>query len=56
MVTKSESILSVGVQKAMKQVVWDQESFLHRGGIYDWGRSDKLQQGGCNGSGEKLDW
>ncbi|CCT65010.1 uncharacterized protein FFUJ_03719 [Fusarium fujikuroi IMI 58289] len=43
MLTRSESILKVGVKKAMGQVVWDRGSFLERGGIYDWGRSEKLQ-------------
>ncbi|QGI61317.1 hypothetical protein CEK26_005284 [Fusarium fujikuroi] len=43
MLTRSESILKVGVKKAMGQVVWDKGSFLERGGIYDWGRSEKLQ-------------
>jgi radical S-adenosyl methionine domain-containing protein 2 len=31
MMTKSESILKVGVQKAMAQVVWDKTSFANRG-------------------------
>ncbi|KAF5022469.1 hypothetical protein F66182_5481 [Fusarium sp. NRRL 66182] len=57
MITKSESILKVGVQKAMGQVVWDKGSFLDRGGIYDWGRSDMMQGSGCSGgSNEKLQW
>ncbi|KAI1052700.1 hypothetical protein LB507_009806 [Fusarium sp. FIESC RH6] len=57
MISKSESILKVGVQKAMGQVVWDKGSFLDRGGIYDWGRSDMAQDGGCgSGSNEKLQW
>ncbi|EKG15305.1 Elongator protein 3/MiaB/NifB [Macrophomina phaseolina MS6] len=56
--TKSESILQVGVQKAMKQVVWDKKSFVDRGGIYDWGRSDMVQPSGCSGGGSKkeLEW
>ena len=57
MITKSESILKVGVQKAMGQVVWDKASFLDRGGIYDWGRLDMAQEGGCgSGSNDKLQW
>ncbi|KAH7166655.1 hypothetical protein DER46DRAFT_262461 [Fusarium sp. MPI-SDFR-AT-0072] len=57
MMPKSESILKVGVEKAMGQVVWDKVSFLDRGGIYDWGRSDMVQKGGCRGGGnEKLQW
>ncbi|KAF5698587.1 radical s-adenosyl methionine domain-containing protein [Fusarium globosum] len=57
MLTKSESILKVGVEKAMSQVVWDKGSFLERGGIYDWGRSDMVKESGCSGgSNEKLQW
>jgi radical S-adenosyl methionine domain-containing protein 2 len=58
MVTKSESILRVGVKEAMKQVVWGKTSFVERGGIYDWGRSDLLQQSECSGGGGKkeLQW
>ncbi|PNP80905.1 hypothetical protein FNYG_05720 [Fusarium nygamai] len=57
MMTKSESILKVGVEKVMGQVVWNKGSFLDRGGIYDWGRSDMANQGGCgDGSNEKLQW
>ncbi|KAL0261709.1 hypothetical protein SLS55_003139 [Diplodia seriata] len=57
--TKSESILQVGVKEAMKQVVWDKTSFVERGGIYDWGRSDmQQQQSECGGGGSKkeLEW
>ncbi|KAI7771150.1 hypothetical protein LZL87_013221 [Fusarium oxysporum] len=55
MMPKSESILKVGVEKAMGQVVWDMGSFLDRGGIYDWGRSDMVQKCGSRGGGnEKL--
>ncbi|KAL9570090.1 hypothetical protein ACKAV7_005598 [Fusarium commune] len=55
MMPKSESILKVGVEKAMGQVVWDIGSFLDRGGIYDWGRSDMVQKCGSRGGGnEKL--
>ncbi|KAI0852830.1 radical SAM enzyme [Daldinia vernicosa] len=57
MITKSESILKVGVKEAMKQIVWDKKSFVERGGIYDWDRSDMLQ-GACEGGGNKkeLEW
>ncbi|KAJ3532778.1 hypothetical protein NM208_g8282 [Fusarium decemcellulare] len=57
MITKSQSILEVGVQKAMEQVVWDKASFIDRGGIYDWGRPDLPQHSEC-GSGEnrELEW
>ncbi|KAK4195426.1 radical S-adenosyl methionine domain-containing protein 2 [Triangularia verruculosa] len=33
---ESESILDVGVEKALAQVRWDHEAFLERGSIYDW--------------------
>ncbi|KAI2783378.1 radical SAM enzyme [Daldinia loculata] len=57
MITKSESILQVGVKEAMKQIVWDKKSFVERGGIYDWDRSDMLQSA-CEGGGNKkeLEW
>ena len=52
---KSDSILKVGVKKAMAQVKWDQNAFVKRGGFYDW---TKTSEGGC-GDGDaakKLDW
>lgn len=48
---KSQSIHKVGVEKAMKRIVWDKKSFVERGGIYDWGRSD-MKPAKC---GTKLD-
>jgi radical S-adenosyl methionine domain-containing protein 2 len=59
MITKSESILKVGVRKAMDQVVWDKASFVDRGGVYDWGRSDTQEINNCGGGGggdKRLDW
>jgi radical S-adenosyl methionine domain-containing protein 2 len=55
MMTTSESILDVGVQKAQEQVRWDKKSFVERGGIYDWGRADMkpAKETSC-GSGLKL--
>jgi radical S-adenosyl methionine domain-containing protein 2 len=51
--TKSESILDIGVQKALAQVKWNQNAFIDRGGLYDWSK----QSGGCTGSAAKsLDW
>ncbi|KAF2095617.1 radical SAM enzyme [Rhizodiscina lignyota] len=47
--TASDSILEVGVQKALEQVRWDEESFEKRGGVYDW---SKEVAAGC---GEGLD-
>ena len=40
MMTLSESILEVGVKAATQQVKWDKESFVQRGGIYDWSKQD----------------
>jgi radical S-adenosyl methionine domain-containing protein 2 len=55
MLKKSKSILDEGgVEEAMKEIVWDQESFIERGGIYDWGRSD-MQKGGCGDGGSSRD-
>lgn len=53
----SQSILEVGVQKAIKQVVWDQETFGERGGVYDWSKPDE-KTSGCGGGtvDPKLDW
>ena len=55
----SDSILKVGVQKAIKQVRWDQDEFHNRGGIYDWSRVPEESQAsacGVGGDGKKLDW
>ncbi|OBS20067.1 hypothetical protein FPOA_11788 [Fusarium poae] len=59
MITKSESILKVGVRKAMDQVVWDKASFVDRGGVYDWGKSNTQEINNCGGGGggdKRLDW
>jgi radical S-adenosyl methionine domain-containing protein 2 len=42
----SESILEVGVQKALSQVHWDEEGFRARGGLYDWSRSTEKTECG----------
>ncbi|OCL08696.1 hypothetical protein AOQ84DRAFT_292603, partial [Glonium stellatum] len=59
----SESILDVGVQKALSQVHWDQESFAERGGIYDWTKEAGVSSSGegCGGElggvkKEELNW
>lgn len=53
----SKSILEIGVKEALQQVTWDKESFVERGGVYDWARE---QSGGsvCAGgeAERKLDW
>lgn len=46
-----KSILEVGVQEALRNVRWDEEGFVTRGGFYDWtrkGTEHKLTQ--------ELDW
>jgi len=39
----SESILDVGVQKAMTHSGYDAQKFVNRGGIYDWTKSTAVQ-------------
>ena len=34
----SESILQVGVQKALESVYWNERAFKDRGGVYNWSR------------------
>ncbi|KAL2215728.1 hypothetical protein M432DRAFT_552710, partial [Thermoascus aurantiacus ATCC 26904] len=41
----TESILDVGVPRALANVHWDQDSFKERGGIYDWTKN--TAGGGC---------
>jgi radical S-adenosyl methionine domain-containing protein 2 len=48
----SDSILEVGVQKALESVYWDEGAFRDRGGIYDWGRKVDA----CTGVEKALDW
>ncbi|KAI9896165.1 hypothetical protein N3K66_008337 [Trichothecium roseum] len=52
----SQSILDVGVKKAMSQVRWERSAFEERGGLYDW---TKAGAEGCGSSGDKakaLEW
>lgn len=56
---ETESILEVGVERALEQTDWEPEIFVKRGGVYDWG-SGPSQGTACgslagNGNG-KLDW
>lgn len=54
----SKSILEVGVKEALQQVTWDKQSFVERGGVYDWAR-EKSGGGVCSGGGEaerNLEW
>jgi len=53
----SDSILEVGVQKAIKQVRWDQEEFHNRGGVYNWNSAAEKTNSCAGGSGDKkLEW
>jgi radical S-adenosyl methionine domain-containing protein 2 len=53
----SDSIVEVGVQKAIKQIRWDQEEFEKRGGVYDWNSTaEKAQSCGGIGADKKLEW
>ncbi|KAI2464709.1 hypothetical protein F4781DRAFT_59275 [Annulohypoxylon bovei var. microspora] len=64
---QSQSILDVGVQRALSEVRWDREAFKERGGMYEWtkdvvgdGDGDGGEmEGGCGSSRinkESLDW
>ncbi|KAI2488477.1 radical s-adenosyl methionine domain-containing protein 2 [Pyrenophora tritici-repentis] len=55
MIKQSESLLKIGVMKAMEQVVWDKKSFVERGGIYDWSREDGKQKESESACRTKLD-
>ncbi|EWC46410.1 radical S-adenosyl methionine-containing protein 2 [Drechslerella stenobrocha 248] len=44
---KSQSILDVSVQEALKEVRWDTDQFLARDAIYDWQRNAKAHKQGC---------
>ena len=48
----SDSILQVGVRKALGSVYWDETAFKDRGGIYDWSR----KEGSCSEVQQGLDW
>lgn len=54
--TASESILDVGVRKAMKQVVWERDQFVARGGFYDWSNSSGGGCGEMSKKGKELEW
>jgi radical S-adenosyl methionine domain-containing protein 2 len=52
----SESILYVGVRKAMTQVRWERSAFLERGGFYDWTKASEAGCGSSGGKAEELEW
>jgi radical S-adenosyl methionine domain-containing protein 2 len=52
---QSQSILDVGVARALEEVHFDKEAFLKRGGEYAWSREDDV--GGCGAETLKeLEW
>ena len=55
---ESESILDVGVEKALSQVRWDVDAFNERGGVYDWSKEMSTDKPGCGELAETgaLDW
>jgi radical S-adenosyl methionine domain-containing protein 2 len=52
----SESILDVGVRKAMTQVRWGRIAFVKRGGFYDWTRESEAGCGSSSRKAEELKW
>lgn len=55
---ESESILDVGVEKALFQVRWDVDAFYERGGVYDWSKEMSTETSGVGQLAESgvLDW
>ncbi|KAK3331400.1 hypothetical protein B0H66DRAFT_573089 [Apodospora peruviana] len=58
---ESDSILDVGVEKAMVKVRWDEDAFYERGGVYNWsktipGKEKKPACGSGLAAGGALDW
>jgi radical S-adenosyl methionine domain-containing protein 2 len=52
----SESILDVGVRKAMTQVRWERIAFVERGGFYNWTKASKAGCGLSGGKAKELEW
>jgi len=50
----SKPIVEVGVQEALASVFWDQNAFLERGGVYDWGKEEAKACG--EGDQKSLEW
>ncbi|PGH05106.1 hypothetical protein AJ80_08405 [Polytolypa hystricis UAMH7299] len=51
----SKSILEVEVSEALAQVYWDRDSFVQRGGVYDWSR--EVTSSRCDmANDERLEW
>lgn len=59
---QSRSILEVGVQRALREVYWDQNAFNARGGMYEWtkdvlGDRETETEGGCGPANKDiLEW
>ncbi|KAI0432267.1 hypothetical protein F5Y09DRAFT_339772 [Xylaria sp. FL1042] len=54
---QSQSILDVGVHKALSEVYWDQKAFKNRGGMYDWTKDGVEENlGGCGVAKKELSW
>jgi radical S-adenosyl methionine domain-containing protein 2 len=55
---ESESILDVGVEKALSQIRWDVAAFHERGGVYDWSKEMSIPQPSVGelAGGGSLDW
>ncbi|KAL9118828.1 MAG: hypothetical protein Q9187_004619 [Circinaria calcarea] len=51
----SSSILDIGVFAALSQVYWDQDSFVRRGGIYDWSKGS-ASAAYITGENKELQW
>lgn len=53
----SDSILDVGVHRALGQIHFDEDAFMERGGLYDWGK-EKPAESTCPAavSGKELEW
>lgn len=49
---ESESILTVGLEHALREIDFDEETFNQRGGVYDWTKTSHLmpEQTGCGQS------
>lgn len=53
----SKSILEIGVKEALQQVTWDNQSFMERGGVYDWSREKSGGSVCAGGETERnLEW
>ncbi|TDZ62047.1 Radical S-adenosyl methionine domain-containing protein 2 [Colletotrichum trifolii] len=56
---KSDSLLEVGVKKAMQQVAWDKTAFDKRGGVYEWRKPQMpgdINEGCGDADRKELDW